>query len=234
MQRRKSGAARKREFLEVALCLFSEQGYDGTTIQDIIDAVGVSKGTFYHYFGSKQDVVEELARDLTERMAPLIEEIAAEDVDTVEKLNRAINAVQEFKAEHIATRARMRRSLAGSGNLYLAQRVIDIMFETVADPFAALIAEGMREGVFDVPSAEEAAHYLLSMMLSLNRSLPPLQDAAALRRRVQFYEHALARVLGVQPGAIELLKPLLRRLNRERKHREEANQYCGDPDAWAL
>ncbi len=223
MQMRKSGAARKREFLEVALCLFSEEGYDGTTVQDIIDAVGVSKGTFYHYFDSKQDVVEELARDLTKRMAPLIEEIAAQDVDTIEKLNRAIHSVQEFKAEHIVTRARMRRSLAGSGNQYLAQRVIDIMFETVADPFAALIAEGMKKGVFDVPSADEAAHYLLRMMFSLNRSLPPMKDQAALRRRVQFYEHALARVLGVRPGAIEFFEPLLRRLNREREQSEEAN-----------
>ncbi len=225
MQRRKSGAARKREFLEVALRLFSEEGYDGTTIQDIIDAVGVSKGTFYHYFDGKQDVVEELARDLTKRMAPLIEEIAAQDLDAVEKLNRAIQSIQELKTEHAATRARMRKALRGLGNLYLAQRVIDVILEMSAGPFALLIAEGRRQGVFNVPDADEAADCLLRMMLAMNQSLPALEDQPALRRRVRFYEHAVARVLGVPPGSVELLEPLLRRLCRERKQSVETGSY---------
>ena len=44
---------RKAEFVDAAIALMSQKGYESTTIQDIIDEVGVSKGAFYHYFSSK-------------------------------------------------------------------------------------------------------------------------------------------------------------------------------------
>ena len=52
---------RKQEFLDAAQKLFYEQGYDQTSVNTIIDAVGVSKGTFYHYFKSKEDLLDALA-----------------------------------------------------------------------------------------------------------------------------------------------------------------------------
>ena len=48
---------RYAEFLDVAQQLFFSQGYERTTVQEIIDTVGVAKGTFYHYFDSKQAIL---------------------------------------------------------------------------------------------------------------------------------------------------------------------------------
>ena len=45
--------------LDVSLKLFLEKGYENTTIQDIIDALGnLSKGAIYHHFKSKEDILE--------------------------------------------------------------------------------------------------------------------------------------------------------------------------------
>ncbi|MEG0614952.1 MAG: TetR/AcrR family transcriptional regulator [Oscillospiraceae bacterium] len=52
--------AAKRKIINVAFKLFIENGYEKTTIQDIIDAVGMSKGAIYHYFKSKEEIFDEI------------------------------------------------------------------------------------------------------------------------------------------------------------------------------
>ncbi len=216
MKQRKSAETRRQEFLDVSLRLFAEKGFDRTTVQDIIDAVGVSKGTFYHYFDSKREVVEELAQGLSQYAAQLIEDIAAQDIDAVKKLNSALT-IQEVKQEHLRKKAQMQGALGRSGNFYLAQRLIDIMLETCAAPFAVIVAQGSKQGIFDVPDIKEATDCLLRMMLTLKQSLSRLEDPSLMRSRVQFYEHAVARVLGAPPCSVNLLEPLMRRYLSERE-----------------
>ncbi|MEG1567773.1 MAG: TetR/AcrR family transcriptional regulator [Anaerovoracaceae bacterium] len=48
----------QRKIIEESLKLFMEKGYEETTIQDIINAVGMSKGAIYHYFKSKEDIFD--------------------------------------------------------------------------------------------------------------------------------------------------------------------------------
>ena len=51
-------AATTREELElVALELFAERGFDSTTVDDVADAAGIGRRTFFRYFASKNDVV---------------------------------------------------------------------------------------------------------------------------------------------------------------------------------
>lgn len=59
----RASTRKKREFvLETALQLFTEQGYDQVSVDDIIAQTGTSKGTFYHYFDSKEDILQEINR----------------------------------------------------------------------------------------------------------------------------------------------------------------------------
>jgi AcrR family transcriptional regulator len=53
-------AARRRDILDAAQRLVFSKGYEPMTIQDILDALGMSKGAFYHYFDSKAAVLEAL------------------------------------------------------------------------------------------------------------------------------------------------------------------------------
>jgi len=45
--------SRVEEILDAAEALFTQKGYDATSIKDIIDAVGIARGTLYHHFSSK-------------------------------------------------------------------------------------------------------------------------------------------------------------------------------------
>ena len=48
------------KILDVSMRLFTEQGYEHTTIQDIVDALGMSKGAIYHHFKSKEDILDRI------------------------------------------------------------------------------------------------------------------------------------------------------------------------------
>jgi len=56
----KRGTKRRAQIIGTAFTLFAEQGYHGTTVGDICDALGVGKGVFYWYFESKEALFKEL------------------------------------------------------------------------------------------------------------------------------------------------------------------------------
>ena len=58
----KKGDARRGELLAASEKLFYTKGYENTSVQDILDAVGFSKGGFYHHFDSKLAVLEAICQ----------------------------------------------------------------------------------------------------------------------------------------------------------------------------
>ena len=71
----KTGATTKARLAESAWKLFYEKGYDNTTIEDIVDDSGTSKGSFYHYFDSKDSLIGSLAYLFDEKYAQLEKEL---------------------------------------------------------------------------------------------------------------------------------------------------------------
>ena len=61
MARNKHPEQTVEKILRVSLKLFQEKGYEATTIQDIVDALGMSKGAIYHHFKSKADIMDLLS-----------------------------------------------------------------------------------------------------------------------------------------------------------------------------
>ncbi|WP_445271820.1 helix-turn-helix domain-containing protein, partial [Streptomyces sp. DSM 41978] len=59
-------AARRREILDAALRLIHDKGYERMTIEDVLAKVQMSKGALYHYFGSKQALLEGIVDAMTE------------------------------------------------------------------------------------------------------------------------------------------------------------------------
>ena len=57
---RMNGEIRRRQVLDVSAVLFHERGYTGTSMDDVAEAVGLSKGTLYHHFAGKADLLHEV------------------------------------------------------------------------------------------------------------------------------------------------------------------------------
>ena len=57
MPRNKYPEETEQKIIEKALELFTSKGYESTSVQDIIDATGLSKGAIYHHFDSKESIL---------------------------------------------------------------------------------------------------------------------------------------------------------------------------------
>ena len=94
------GKDRKRQVIDRAADLFAEQGYDATSVSDIVESLGVGKGVFYWYFSSKDELLFELLhvahQDLRRRQQAAIEQ---ED-DPVRRIEVGIRASMEWFLEH--------------------------------------------------------------------------------------------------------------------------------------
>ena len=69
MRNAKDGEERKKELLETARRLFITKGYEKTSVNDIIQEVGIKKGTFYYYFTSKEEMLEEMILEVVKQGA---------------------------------------------------------------------------------------------------------------------------------------------------------------------
>jgi TetR/AcrR family fatty acid metabolism transcriptional regulator len=77
---REAAAERRRQILDAAVRVFARQGFHSTRVADIADEADVAYGLVYHYFDSKENVLDELFR---QRWSLLIEAIRAADESTL-------------------------------------------------------------------------------------------------------------------------------------------------------
>ena len=80
----KAPEERRRDFLTAAKKLFSQKGYEKTSVSDIVTEVGVAQGLFYYYFRSKQECYEAVIEEEVEHCIKKIRD--AIENDTFEAL----------------------------------------------------------------------------------------------------------------------------------------------------
>jgi AcrR family transcriptional regulator len=91
---------RRDAFLDVAQRLIQTKGYEAMSIQDLLNELEASKGAFYHYFDSKQAlleaVVERFADGAIASVAPILND---PDLPALRKLERVLAGIANLKAE---------------------------------------------------------------------------------------------------------------------------------------
>jgi len=204
---------RKQEFLAVALDLFAENGYEATTVNEIIDRLQASKGGFYHYFKSKEEVLEAVAMQQIEAEIAVTQRTAADDrMPAAEKINRVLSEVLVSKARSLETRQKISRVFEHKGNAKLLRKIAEYKMQALHGPYLAIIEQGIREGVFATAYPEEAAEQAIQLMIILSSAVTRLASGAAgriradrdglARRKIAAYLAAIERIWGARPGTI--------------------------------
>jgi AcrR family transcriptional regulator len=86
----------RRDILEAALALFRERGYDGTRVQDIIEQVGISEGTFFNYFPTKDSILHEFAIDHIDLYRGILEyELDSRDRSVPDRIREIMRAAAQ-------------------------------------------------------------------------------------------------------------------------------------------
>ncbi len=174
-----------QRLLAAATRLFAEQGYDRTSVQEIVEAAGVTKGALYHYFGSKDDLLHEVYARVLRVQQERLDAFANADAPVEERLRRAAADVVVTTIENLDDAMIFFRSmhhLSPEKNKQVrAER------RRYHERFRALIEEGQETGVFSpATSADLVVDYHfgsihhLSTWYSPEGPLTPTEVAAQL------------------------------------------------------
>lgn len=88
------------KILQAGLSLFAERGYDAVGIQEIVDAAGITKPTLYHYFGSKEGLLESIMTRSFTSLFREMEQQAVYDGDVKNSLERTVRMYFRFASAH--------------------------------------------------------------------------------------------------------------------------------------
>lgn len=209
----KDGEIRKQEFLQTALDLFSKRGYEDTSVQDIIDAVGVTKGSFYYYFKSKEDVVDDLLAGFRTDIHQILSGVLAdESLDPRQKIVAMDARCLQHRLDNRDYFERIYSTLTSIGNAKLRHKLNDEGTKLILPLFRQAIVDGAEKGLFAIPVPEETAelYYILhsSVLYRLSKlcyGLKAQPDGwANIEKLLTFYQDSLERLLGADRGSMNI------------------------------
>lgn len=145
----KKGDLRRQAILDTAEKLFFERGYEETSVQDILDAMGLSKGGFYHHFESKMAVLEAVsARRAEQRFAQAARELRASSLGALDRLNRLFLLVNLFEREQPEFILTVLNVCFRGGDAALLRSLREVTLAQLGPLMDEIIAQGVRDGVF--------------------------------------------------------------------------------------
>jgi AcrR family transcriptional regulator len=159
---------RWRAILDAAAEIFARKGYEGTTIRDIAEAVGMLAGSLYYYIDSKEDLLFALVDEIHRDGRDLLDEPPIARDDVVAALRETVLRHVRFTAENV-----VRTAVFYDDFRYLApeRKAAIVEWRRLYErDIAELIARGQREGVLGTPVAPElAAISMLGFMNSIHQ-----------------------------------------------------------------
>lgn len=168
---------RRAELVEAALSVFSTEGVATASVDDIVRAAGVAKGTFYLYFATKDDVVNAVAEQMVEGVADRIEAVAADPsrspVERLLAFGAAIRQVGDEPHERDLIAVFHRPE-----NRALHDRMGERALGRLAPAVAAIIADGIDRGEFVQQDPARAAAYVMACFGSLHEVVREPADVA--------------------------------------------------------
>ncbi len=213
---------RRNQILDVAQRMVYTMGYDRMSIQHLIDELKISKGAFYHYFDSKQQVLEALVeRTMQEAIKHLTPITQDPNQPALVKLKHFFDAIARWKTARKTYLMALLKTWYDDKNILVRQKMTASGIKWFSGVLSEIIQQGAQEGVFDTPFPEQTSAVAISMMMNMGDavgglllSLDPESDQAQrsarlqeIKRTVVVYNHAIERVLGAAPGSILLFDP---------------------------
>lgn len=207
---------RRGEILDSAERLFLKQGFEKTTINDVIADAGVSKGGFYHHFGAKEDLLSALTQRLTEQsIARFGKVLQTPGLDGLARLNAFFALGRTIKKQDAASLAATYAALFKPEHRLLYNRIYAAMSAVMAPVLAQIIEQGRRERLFKVSDALAAAEIILHVSAADRNAIDALQHASgkaaardarkALDERLRFQGVAVDRILGLPDGSVDFV-----------------------------
>ena len=193
---------RFNEILDVSGNLFTTKGYEKTTVNDILDGVGIGKGTFYHYFKSKEDVMDAVITRIANNTKAAAQEIAdMSELSAIEKFS-IVFTDRPGKNDDIV------EQLHHDDNSAMHTKSLTETIIALTPALTQIIEQGIDEGVFNTPYPKEGFEILFTASQFLFDPGIFKWTPDELLKKVKAYTHILEIVLDTKKGCFDFLLTL--------------------------
>ncbi len=204
MTRRRGYEAKRDTIITAALRILADQGYDALTVEEVLSAAGVSKGTFYHYFPSKQALVEASLLAVSDSIVSGATTAGTPDDDSPERLLEPFLALVQPPADtHAPVNRALAQVLLQTPSLEtLRTRMFDLLAERLTPLVTEALDLGARRGLFRIADPPVTAELLVSLTLSARARVLALISSADAARWADAYLTIVERTLGLPPDTL--------------------------------
>ena len=198
----KEAGERKNEILDAAAALFALKGFDNTSTNEILEAVGIARGTLYHHFKSKEDIMDAIIERQSERMLSQARRIAEDKgIPVEERMLRVVMALRLEETEGAGGKG-MIEHLHRPQNALMHQKSKKVIMGQVPPILAIVLTDGIEQGLFDTPYPLECMEMVVSYLNTmLDDGVVELTEEQRMDRITAFVFH-LERLLGTEKGRL--------------------------------
>lgn len=202
----KEAAVRRNEILDAAEQLFVTKGFDGTSTNDILERVGIARGTLYYHFKSKEEILDAMIQRMTKALLKKAGQIAKQkDKPVLQRLTEmmlALNVDSKLGSEIMEQVHRPQNAL-------MHQKMQAELLAGIVPLFTDLIEEGIVQGICKTDYPEEAAEMLL---LYSNTAFDALAEDSRNERKIAAFIYHSERLLGMPRDSMrEAILPIFRK-----------------------
>ena len=211
----KKGELKKQEILRTAEARFCRDGYEKTSIQDILDDLHTSKGSFYHHFVSKEALLEEICRNRAAEYSEQVFQRITEDMNPSDRLNLLIDGMIPFNGEKISFLLMLIPVFSGPEGIMIRNCYANELERLYGGKIADTLQKGTEESVYACSDPEFSAK-MLSMLVNRfwleicdqvleNEALGRNTDAGDLMSLTDNYRRVMERLLSAPYGSLDLI-----------------------------
>jgi TetR/AcrR family transcriptional repressor of nem operon len=210
--------AKRSEILAVALHLIYTRGYQQMTIQDILDQLHISRGALYHYFASKQSLLEALVdrmgREAEQAILPIVHDPYLSALEKFRRYFEMSARWKEMQKELITSLLRMWYS---DENAFFRQKMNAESIPHTARLLEPIISQGVAEKVFTTRFPVQAAEMIASIAIGFSDTIigllfssrPDREKSEEFETVMEAYSDTVERILGAPEGSLKIIDPAI-------------------------
>ena len=195
----KKAEERRNEILDVADELFGQKGFDGTSTNDILEKVGIARGTLYHHFKSKEDIMDALIERYSIRLLDVAQEIAADKSILV--FDRIIRVVMSLNISGGSSQEIMEH-IHRPQNALMHQKIQKVIINGVPPILTEIIREGIEQGLFNTPYPYECMEMVVAYTNTVFDDDMVNMTNEDRVSRIKAFIFNVERLLGVESGSL--------------------------------
>ena len=204
---------RRNEILDAAQRLVFTKGYQQMSVQDILAEVKISKGAFYHYFESKQALlealIERMAKQVIQLLIPIVQD---EHLTATEKLLQVFEVAARWKTDRKEYLLTLVNVWYADNNAVLRQKAQAAVLPQITPLITPILRQGISEGVFHTAYPDQLSGIIFSVLQSFGDTLVALivqqeltsEALQCLESLAASHQDAMERILGANPGSLPL------------------------------